>query len=129
MASDKFPAHKLFFHNSNHPLADLPNRMGKDEFVAEVRRRLAPQRLFGHHSHQHDLPRESVFSIEEAEDLFEVLLLLEQAHVGKSTDGTLKMGRHLDAVVETFFGLHRFRQLMERGASSLAGFFRYAGLR
>jgi hypothetical protein len=122
---DKF---NILFRNGSHPLADVPSRLSKEEFVFEMRRLLTPEGFFPPQPHHQDVQQSSMLSEEDAEDLFEVLLLMQRTQTGSLGADLLEMGRQLDAVVDTFFALHRFRQLMERGATSLEAFFEYLDL-
>lgn len=113
-------ASTLLFHNPGHPLSGLRSELSKDEFVQEMRSRMTCVRLFAGTNHNTDGSREPVFSVEEAEDLFEALLLMQQPRGGSTT---LHMGRPLDNVVKDYFTLVHVRQFLERGASSLSAFF------
>lgn len=111
---------RVLFRNPSHHLAGLPGELSREDFVQEVRRRLISQRLFPVGAHQESM-KEPVMSVDDAEDLFEALLLLQ----GRPDGLTLQGGRHLDAACDKFFALVRLRQLMERGATSLSTFFQY----
>jgi hypothetical protein len=58
-------------------------------------------------------------SFDDADDLFEALVLLQ----GRSDGVSLLTTSELDGVCDKFFALNRLRQLMERGATSLSAFF------
>lgn len=116
---DSFRREPIHFYNPSHSLANIPAELSRDDFVQEVRKRLSTTRLFPGSAHPPDSTREVLLSVEDAEDLFEALLLLQTC----GGDRELKMGKQLDGVVDRFFALSRLRNLMERGASSLASFF------
>jgi hypothetical protein len=111
----------VLFRNPSHPLSGMASELCKDEFVAEVRKRLIAEPLFPQgRQHQDNLPA-PVMAVEDAEDLFEALMLLQGRPDGATVP--LLVGRQLDEACDKFFVLSRLRQLMEKGATSLPAFF------
>jgi len=120
-APDAAPRREVvLFTNPSSPLANMPPELCRDEFVMEVRKRLHTDKLFANSGHYADMAREALLSVEDAEDLFEAMLVMQHPNGGALN---LNMGRQLDVVVDRFFALSRLRILMEKGASSLASFF------
>eukprot|EP00929_Paragymnodinium_shiwhaense_P099702 TRINITY_DN6148_c0_g2_i1.p1 TRINITY_DN6148_c0_g2~~TRINITY_DN6148_c0_g2_i1.p1 ORF type:complete len:2715 (-),score=639.93 TRINITY_DN6148_c0_g2_i1:173-8317(-) len=125
------PTSSFLFYNPEHPLWGLPgSKVAKDDFVLEVRKRLHTRKLFEGHEGASGQPagntNDPTISEGEAEDLFEALLLLQQK--GMSNQTMLSMGRDLDATVDSFFALGKFRRIVERGASSVEQFFSFLDL-
>jgi len=107
----------LLFRNTSHPLSEIKEECTKDEFVAEIRKRILAENLFkGNWDHQ------PVASVLDAEDLFETLQILQHAMGLNSSMTLLHTGRIMDETVDRFQILSRFRQLVERDYSSIDSF-------
>ncbi|CAE7523188.1 unnamed protein product [Symbiodinium necroappetens] len=125
------PSRPMLFINEQHPLAHLPDPLGRDDFVVELRRRLRVPRLFGKEAREHGERAggaglgqgEPMLTVEECEDLFDVLLQMQKmAGTAHSNPGSLSFGYSMDATVESFLGLCSLRKAMERGTPSLNAF-------
>lgn len=121
----------MLFINEQHPLAHLPDPLGRDDFVVELRRRLRVPRLFGKEAREHGERAggaglgqgEPMLTVEECENLFDILLQMQRmAGTAHSNPGSLSFGYSMDATVESFLGLCSLRKAMERGTPSLNAF-------
>lgn len=117
----------MLFQNPLHPLANLPEVLGRSDFVIEMQKRLHAANLFHDDAQKVEYPGgagqfegESLFSVEECEDLFEVLLQLQKvAGVAQTSTNLLALGQQMDETVDTFNGILSLRFAVERGAPSL----------
>eukprot|EP00929_Paragymnodinium_shiwhaense_P104862 TRINITY_DN69654_c0_g1_i1.p1 TRINITY_DN69654_c0_g1~~TRINITY_DN69654_c0_g1_i1.p1 ORF type:complete len:2668 (+),score=694.91 TRINITY_DN69654_c0_g1_i1:170-8173(+) len=116
------PTASIVFLDQQHPFFNMNTKMTKDEFVHQLRSALEPKRLFeGESSSSSQYNVETSMTPEQAEDLFDSLLLL-QSKPGSSTC-SVTTGRAMDQAVEMYLALSKFRRIAERGASSLKGMF------
>lgn len=107
----------LHVWNASHALMGLPEHLNKVDFTDEIRKRLRAPALF---KYAQAMQTEAVLSVEEAEELWEALMVLQD----NSGEGIqLTMNRRFDATVEQFFCLNRLRYIMERAAPSFRAFF------
>jgi len=116
----------MLFKNQEHPLANLPEALGRMDFVAEMRKRLHPKGLFRVDAEMTEDPGgagqgegDSMFSVEECEDLFEVLLQLQKISGNHSSAQQLAFGHYMDDTVDSFYRILALRFAVERGAPSL----------
>jgi len=117
----------MLFQNPLHPLANLPEVLGRSDFVIEMQKRLHAANLFHDDAQKVEYPGgagqfegECLFSVEECEDLFEVLLQLQKvAGVAQTSTNLLALGQQMDETVDTFNGILSLRFAVERGAPSL----------
>ncbi|CAK9017334.1 unnamed protein product [Durusdinium trenchii] len=118
------PTRPILFKNPWHPLANLPEALGRADFVAELRKRLRAPRLFEMEGLGCQSQGEPLFSPEECEDLFEVLLQLQKIAEISHPNAThhVAFGWHMDATVDAFYQIYTLRAAVERGAPSLNAF-------
>eukprot|EP00930_Biecheleria_cincta_P034438 TRINITY_DN23806_c0_g1_i1.p1 TRINITY_DN23806_c0_g1~~TRINITY_DN23806_c0_g1_i1.p1 ORF type:complete len:2525 (+),score=466.54 TRINITY_DN23806_c0_g1_i1:530-7576(+) len=118
------PTWPVLFVNPSHPLAKLPDTLSRQDFVAEIRRRLRVNRLFKSHRaqpHESGQTVDATLTVDEAEDLFEVLLQLQRI-AGGVISSSLQFGKQMDSTVDLYFNLCFLRRCVERGAPSVNAF-------
>ncbi|CAE7031403.1 p2xD [Symbiodinium natans] len=125
------PSRPMLFVNEKHPLAHLPDPVSREDFVAELCRRLRVPRLFNKEAKEHKERAggaglgqgEPMLTSEECEDLFDILMQMQKvAGAAHANPGSLSFGYSMDATVDSFLGLCSLRKAMERGAPSLNAF-------
>ncbi|CAE7357666.1 unnamed protein product [Symbiodinium sp. CCMP2456] len=114
--------HHLLFRNPDHPMSQFPNEANKDEFVGLMKKSLMAESLFSegvgpHHKNE----EQAIATTQDAEDLFEALLIHQQ--ICRLTSGSvLQLGRVMDELVRRWSILTKFRQLIERDTATIGTF-------
>lgn len=110
----------LLFRNPSHPLSQFREVCNKETFVHELRKTWVSERLFMDSGSTH--VDGLTLSSADAEDLFEVLMIL-QSTLGLNYSTTiLQTGRIMDEAVDRVYTLTRFRQMIEKDSSSVLTF-------
>lgn len=114
--------HHLLFRNPDHPMSQFPNEANKEEFVGLMKKSLMAESLFSegvgpHHRNE----EQAIATTQDAEDLFEALLIHQQ--ICRLTSGSvLQLGRVMDELVKRWSILTKFRQLIERDTATIGTF-------
>lgn len=116
----------FLFTNPEHPFCGLPTKLSRDDFTVEMRKRLNTHGMFSESRHFPESDPQPILSVEELEDLFEALLIMQMTPNRQQT--MLNTGRALDTVVDALGMLSRLRRIIERVCPSLTAFFNMLNL-